>query len=242
MPYLQRYISKELTHFLGRELLNDEERYKLLVKILKERWITHPPHENTISGNLMVNLSAQVSNNEMFNPQCICFCDIPISDIDIHTRKYSRFGLAFLKDFLAPRGASPVFYIANNSIAYINSGLYRGEYFDISIKEYHEFVAKLRQVSESTSATRDKLRIELTDKFNKVEFFLHFTIFSFLKFFDNTLSEDNEKNYYMEREWRIIGNLNFELKDVYRVILPSEFTQRLRRDVPEYAGQVTFSK
>ncbi|WP_370631585.1 hypothetical protein [Methylovirgula sp. HY1] len=33
----------------------------------------------------------------------------------MHVRKYSRFGLAFKKDFLIERGACPVFYVANES-------------------------------------------------------------------------------------------------------------------------------
>src|SRR5262245_20037779 len=32
---MQRYISRELTHFLGRALQDDEERYTLLRKILR---------------------------------------------------------------------------------------------------------------------------------------------------------------------------------------------------------------
>jgi hypothetical protein len=37
----------------------------------------------------------------------------------------------------------------------------------------------------------------------------------------------------MEREWRIVGNLQFQLSDVQRVIVPASFETRLCRDVPE---------
>jgi len=39
----QRYISRELTHFVGRGLPL-EEQYGTFIKILSSGWITHPPH------------------------------------------------------------------------------------------------------------------------------------------------------------------------------------------------------
>lgn len=35
MGKTQNYVSSELTHFVGRSLENDEERYKLLVEIIR---------------------------------------------------------------------------------------------------------------------------------------------------------------------------------------------------------------
>jgi hypothetical protein len=61
-----------------------------------------------------------------------------------------------------------------------------------------------------------------------------------LKFFDDSTSDETPENYYMEREWRVLGDVRFDLNDVYRVILPSTFAERFRDDLPEYAGQVTF--
>ena len=45
----------------------------------------------------------------------------------------------------------------------------------------------------------------------------------------------------MEREWRHNGELGFELRDVRRIVLPERFAKRLRDDLPEYYGQVTFA-
>ena len=41
----QRYISNELTHLVGRGLKSYEGQYNILIKILKEGYITYPPHE-----------------------------------------------------------------------------------------------------------------------------------------------------------------------------------------------------
>ena len=58
-----------------------------------------------------------VDDTEAAYSQRICFCDIPVTDLEIHMTKYSRFGLSFLKDFLVRKGATPVMYVAENSQA-----------------------------------------------------------------------------------------------------------------------------
>jgi hypothetical protein len=110
----QRYVSKELAHFLGRALPDDDARFSLLVRVLQQGWLTHPPHIPNVSGNVEINTSASLSNNDMYVPQVVCFCDIPISGLAIHTRKYGRFGLTFSKAMLVKQGASPVFYVASS--------------------------------------------------------------------------------------------------------------------------------
>jgi hypothetical protein len=106
----QRYVSTELTHFVGRGLVT-EKQYRLLMKIINEGWLTHPPHNPNRSGNLSVNTAAKFSTNEMYNPEMVCFCDIPVADLGIHISKYSPFGLSFSKDFVVKHGGCPVFYV-----------------------------------------------------------------------------------------------------------------------------------
>lgn len=256
MPQLQRYISKELTHFVGRKL-PEEVQYLKLVEILKSRWLTHPPHNPNISGNLQVNTKARISANEMYVPQVICFCDIPVDDLSIHINKYSRFGISFPKSFLVQRGANPVFYIAKNSVVPILSNSFknlkysnatdieslfdtvsRAEHFDRIMKEYHDLFnlfEELIQQRQSTPGVSGDLK-RLFD----LQRFLDRHIFSFLKVFDDAKSDESEENFYMEREWRMLGNLRFGLDDVYRIIVPKEYASRLREDVPKYVGQITF--
>jgi hypothetical protein len=64
MPLSQRYISKELTHFVGRKLSTEEARYGVLVEILKSGWLMHPPHQFWQTG-LTVNPAASL--NDMYN-------------------------------------------------------------------------------------------------------------------------------------------------------------------------------
>lgn len=258
----QRYISKELTHFVGRER-PENEQWSLLVKILKSGWLTHRPHDQETSYSLIVNPGAKISQNEMYSPLTVCFCDIPVDDLEIHMSKYSRFGLAFLKSFLVKAGANPVFYVARNSIVRtwpdlsdrakiveracagdpfeIFEQIPRGVHFDNMLQKYHQFYFDLRDASNPSGAESAE---ESTDfrRFHDLRWFFEFHIFSFLKVFDDAKIDDDPENYYMEREWRIIDNLRFELKDVRRVILPESYAKRLREEVPDYFGQVTFAE
>ncbi|MGE3623429.1 MAG: abortive infection system antitoxin AbiGi family protein, partial [Bdellovibrionales bacterium] len=112
MSHDQRYISDELCHFVGRGK-TDDQQYDLLVnKILKTGWLTHPPHHNAaIPRTAGLDLSKPISTDEAIKYQVVCFCDIPVSDLSIHIKKYGKFGLSFKKSFLIDRGACPVFYI-----------------------------------------------------------------------------------------------------------------------------------
>lgn len=111
----QRYVTNELTHFVGRGKSEDEQYDLMVNKILKEGWLTYPPHDRKPERNISVNLVKTISDGKMINTQVICFCDIPLADLDIHMAKYSRFGLSFKREFLLPFGACPVFYVANNA-------------------------------------------------------------------------------------------------------------------------------
>lgn len=71
------------------------------------------------------------------------------------------------------------------------------------------------------------------------DFLLNY-VFTYFKCFDSKRDVDDELNYYMEREWRVGGNVNFALTDVSRVFFPQKFASKFRKDLPEYLGQITF--
>lgn len=299
----QRYISKELTHFVGRGQ-SAGAQYKLLVRILRTGWLTHPPHDPHVSGNLTVTPSARISQNEMYSPQIVCFSDIPVEDLAFHARKYSCFGLSFDKDFVAQKGGAPVYYIPVKSKVNVlvdltleqmaecsqrggaeslHQDMERGEYFDRVVQQYHklfQFFHKLTfealRVKESTrggglgdsvwdyprepdgyfelefprhalskiprNTTEDltKAAIHYDSRLRQLERFFDFQVFSHLKFFDHLYPEDHPDNYYYEREWRVVGNVEFSLEDVKRVLIRQKYAKRFREDCPQYYGQLTF--
>jgi hypothetical protein len=146
--------------------------------------------------------------------------------------KYSRFGLSFLKPFLIGKGASPVMYVAENSQALSfrlpettrDEPWPRKRVFERNIELYTDYCR----------ANPDKFPIYLA-------YFLDLLVFGFIKYFDDSTSDEDAANVYMEREWRVIGDVKFALADVHRVFMPECYAERFRADLPNYIGQLTFS-
>lgn len=289
----QRYVSSELTHFVGKSLENDEARYNLLAKIMKSGWLTHPPHDpkQPISGDFV---TTRMLTADGLAQRCIvCFCDIPEGDYSIHMSKYGMFGISFSKKFLVAKGANPVFYVANDSILApgLQIGIYTADHnrervekasrehrwdrsllFDASATLLLDLVACygimiddsnimnptegtekfLKEMLTSILALDDERISRLRDLFrsneqalvwlNSIKHFLFVYVLGFIKGFDSTLSDNDPNNFYMEREWRVLGNVQFTLDNIERVILPREYTQRFCQDFPNYIGQVSFTE
>lgn len=258
MSRTQRYISNELTHFVGRGK-SEAEQFGLLVKILQEGWITHAPHNPGISGNITINPNADLSG--MYNPQCVCFCDIPTDDLFLHMQKYSHFGLAFTKNFLVNLGANPVYYVSENPQEkvtrdlneFVNQKLYnkadeflkakkcvsRKKMFEEMMLKHIEYFEWFREIvmdnNKEPGVPSEYLQLSMLDSF-----YTRY-IFSYIKPFDAFKKEDDPASYYMEREWRVIGNVRFKLEDVHRILIPEKYAKSFREKFPSYYGQVTFT-
>ncbi len=200
----------------------------------------HPPIESRepnegLSGSALVGGSRtpDTDDTEAAYSQRICFCDIPVTDLEIHMNKYSRFGLSFLKRFLRDKGANPVLYVANNSPAL--SFRLPESTRDEPWPRRRVFQRNIEELEKYRRKYRGKIPWHL-------EYFQDILVFPFIKYFDDLASDEDEANVYMEREWRVIGHVNFGLSHVRRIFLPEEFAERFRDDLPEYAGQLTFPR
>jgi hypothetical protein len=249
MGTMQRYVSKELTHFVGRnpreETTNKdllwEAQYKTLLKIIEEKCISYPPHQRVqitpglkygaISRNHVV-LKGKFSSNDMIVPSMVCFCDIPIEDLGIHIRKYSHFGLSFQKSFLIKFGANPLLYVERNSAIKSTT---RSKYFDKKVELYLKYCSCFSCFNNPNKLESTPIECQEIDDFM-------LNLLSYIKFFDTNKSDDDEENFYMEREWRSPYYIYFEIEDIRRIILPNSFYgKKFLKDVPGYAGQITFS-
>lgn len=218
----QRYVSNELTHFVGGGLKSDEERFSLLVTILKTG-ILHPqPGMVDSPVGFTYSFPISVDTDEMFGSFCVCFCDIPLADLGIHVKKYGPFGVAFTKGFLVGKGASPVFYIAKDALRKGKHPVGR---------EFEELLTLAARVLDPGHAKGDP---------RKLWTLMEWHLLTHLKPFDSQLLEDDKANYYMEREWRVINGFRFQVHDVARVIIPREYARKFRDMVPEYIGQISF--
>lgn len=242
----QSYVSKELMHFVGRKKQQKETRYKILIDVLNKGILTPVPEYPETSGLNIIRPDRKLSSNEVYSPDIICFCDIPAEDIGIHMRKYSMFGLSFLKPYLVLKGANPVFYIEKDSnvklpklFQYGKQHLSRAEYFDDIHKVFRQVMGDTEQLMNDHPNPTERIRI--LKQHSRFKHFLQNHIFSFLKFYNSHLDDNHRDNFYMEREWRVFGNVEFKLDDVYRVVLPKVYIERFRKDVPNYNGQIMFA-
>jgi len=247
MPNIQRYVSKELTHFVGGEKKTPEERYAVLTQILRSGWLTTNPIEPGSPKPLDMIPGRKISRNRMYYSHAICFCDIPVEDFGIHMAKYSPFGVAFQKSFLLAKGVNPVFYIANDSVLgkrvsdgkVTDDDVTRGEFFDYLSKgiyfRFSEGAQLLQNLPDLNPAVREYLL-----KYQKVDADCVHHLLAYLKPFHVTREDADPDNFYMEREWRS-PDVQFALSDVWRVILPKDFATEFRRDFPDYVGQLTYA-
>src|SRR5579871_1970869 len=105
----QTYVSPELHHFVGRSHLNDPEgAYTVLKAVLKEQHIRMPSAVQPRAMSFNTDLTGSLLDGKLVQPNLVCFCDIPKSQLQIHVRKYGPFGLSFPKLFMVSRRARPV--------------------------------------------------------------------------------------------------------------------------------------
>ena len=237
---MQTYVSRELTHFVGRGQEPDDQ-YLLLVKILRGGCLTHPPHRpGRTGGTLRVSPGRQISGGQLYRTEVVCFCDIPLPLRRIHMNKYSQFGISFRKQFLVTKGACPVWYVAGTSMVRDDRGreTSRAQYFDEKVATYQRLVGEFEKALLSQGGSIGSL----FSKWLHVQHLLDFHLLSFIKFFDPAREDRDVDNFYMEREWRVYGNVDFQLSDISTITIPGSYVERLKADVPDYRGRVARSE
>lgn len=242
---IQRYVSSDLTHFVGQRLRNQRERYKLLKRILRTGLLKASPKTKGAGPLVRVlrkDTELRLSSNQACGLPAVCFCDIPLCDLPLHMVKYGDFGLAFSKDFLADFGALPIVYVPKlgrpASLPY--EGYARRRVASQAVC-YDEFWKVLNRIDAALSQLKDQKGAEpLVRDLRRMITFLEFHLISNLKFFDHRLSDIDRDNFYMEREWRVCQDIPFMFGDVVRVIMPECFGSQFRGDFPAFDGEVVF--
>jgi hypothetical protein len=118
-------------------------------------------------------------------------------------------------------------------------------YFKKPADEIDQSEMYLRQLLNLDHSQLSSLKAALANNaqaFETLRMFADFLcnhVFSFTKCFDAKRSFEDASHFYMEREWRLPNNLNFQLSDVCRIFLPSKYEGRFRTDMPSYGGEIT---
>ena len=232
------YTSSEFYHFVGRGTLGDNEKtYEILLKVLDDRCISHPPHEKGWGVTQYTSdLSKKLLDEELIIPTITCYCDIPFERLEIHVSKYGPFALSFKREYVIRYGARPVLYIPLRQDDRLSPyGRVLLEEIEQKYKGFMEHVISKIDQSKFTSHGVGKQTSEADEAAVWLSCVMERDILAFIKPFDSHLPDNDPANYYMEREWRKYGNLQFEPSNVQKVLVPDDYVDRFRADRPKYA-------
>lgn len=256
MQYTQKYISKELHHFVGGRVVKtagsdkkkQEDCYQLLVEVIKSKQLLANNTQRDFCVKVRINPRKKLYTNEKFDCDAVCFCDIPASDLYIHTQKYGEFGLSFTKEFLIKQGVRPVYYLPKAfkvpvEKVILDKKTETNRFKNISGESYFENRTQyLLKLLDYLKCNINLLPKELINqhKLERCENFLITHFYGYLKMFDPFLGDEHVDNFYFEREWRVVGKVCFKLEDIQSIFIPEVFAKRFREDVSEYYGQILF--
>lgn len=264
------YTSNLLCHFVGRSKVNDNERFELLITIIKgKKLIANLSNPNNPESLFQGGYQCEHVGEVFGKCDCVCFCDIPDMALSIHTEKYSKFGIGFDKTFIAKQGAHPVMYVPENYVI-----RERGDnseetrtFSPKKPKQYYPYLllvstnllplilmslpmVNLQQIENNLKSMGLENHLNIFNDEVKNLFFsghYHPLIYSiiqgmanqmaYVKLFDATLPDDHPDNYYMEREWRSLGNIGFSINDIRTIYLPTkQYKDRFMVEFPDYQG------
>jgi len=235
-----KHFSNELFHFVGQaHPTNEEKNFTILVKVLNDGWISHPPHKREWGAtSLTLDLDKSLLTGQMVVPEMVCFCDIPLEHLGGHIEKYGRFGLSLNKDYAVRYGARPVTYFPMHDGD--KSGVYGSpEILDFEAA-YKGFVKHILHSHGDLPGCRTLTKIAETplQAVTAVDSMFKRGIFAYVKVFNADLAEDDPDYFYAEKEWRRLGNIGFSPAEVQHVVVAPGFAGRLSKPYPLTRGRL----
>lgn len=197
----QRFSTKTLWHFTGSNNKSNDKSYEILLSIIRSQTL------KTSEGNHKIKMP---SGNKRLGCRCSCMCDIPFKDLRVHMIRYGHFGIAFHKTSAILKGYfNPVLYMHNK----------------------HPWFLRAEKLL-------DKLdKIEFPEEESKTDFneFL-FILGTYIKpgdllanlSLEPIIDEEQNNNFYYEREWRTAYDFKFTEKDVAAIMMPEKYIKDFR--------------
>lgn len=225
------YVSRDLVHFVGaRDPADDSANWATLERILAQGELLAGGEHGAGEAVLRRNLGDRFSENRRYLPAVTCFADIPLVDLALHTAKYGRFGLALEREFLVSAGARPVMYVPRGAAT---GPMGQEQEIDVEWDAVAPLAtdAIVEMFGGRTAASE-------AHEQRRIEEFLEFGLLAFIKFFDPSLPDEDPDNFYMEREWRCVGGIDFSLSDVRHVFVAAGWADRLTARFPMLRNRV----
>lgn len=127
----------------------------------------------------------------------VSFCDIRLSQLTEHTKKYGQYGIGLKKEWAIKNGLNPVSYINHNCTMF--------SYYDDRLREMNKELRELR-----SDADRDDYLIEKSKYRDLIN------VMRYMKNYEGELYRKDElkqKNYRFanECEWRYVPDINTKI-------------------------------
>jgi hypothetical protein len=235
---MEAYTSEELFHFVGFSSPQDDaSNYEKLSTVLNDGWISYFPHQKSWGQpSYKVEWPEQLHTEKLIVPDVTCYADIPVNCLSIHVAKYGKFGIGIARSYLIKYGARPVMYLpmcADDWQSIHGQALLND--IEIIVKSFNEQVirsypAKLNTVREVGSPLTSPEAAALAMKSMVFKDFL-----AFLKPFNSELDSLDPNNFYMEREWRRLGNVEIKAEQVTKIVVAKGYKERVASDFPKYS-------
>ena len=189
-----------MSNISSSSIFHFTNKFEYLKNILKDEFIPRYSLENLRIGK---------ANFEIAIPM-ICFCDIPLSNIKQHIRKYGDYAIGMSIEWADNNGINPVIYLKDNSI----------------LSKQIQKVSTIIKPESQTDITNPEAIFALTD------------ILRYIKPFNGSFSRDwnkyneQDEKFYDEREWRYIpsiGDTKIKKAFIYR----DEYENLRDKSLPE---------
>lgn len=252
----QPYTSSALFHFVGRAAPADDDRNcETLLKILRSGCISFPPHDKAGHGprSVTVRPDASLLDEQLISPHITCFADIPAESLGPHVSRYGRFGLSFARAELLKWGARPVAYVPTfkedwdgifgrtmlRDLEAIYKG-FRAHYAERIDDQAEGISVSLAELLDPAKAPRGMGKIPKDEQqlLRALKRILEMDLLAYIKPFDADLPEDHQDNFYMEREWRLVGQWPFKLEDIVHIHAAPLHRTRIQSEFPALQGRI----
>jgi hypothetical protein len=119
----------------------------------------------------------------------------------------------------------------------------RREFFDSIFPRVNglcsDLVLQSRALAIGNAGAPSEL-VALAQGIAEINTYLTEYVYSYCVSFDANSDDADEEHFYMEREWRVLDDVQFALRDVERLIVPRAFGERIRHDLLDFCGQTNF--
>jgi hypothetical protein len=232
------YTSSELFHFVGRADPNNHDRnFQTLKSVLESRCVTYSP--NDLSWGPVrheVNWERSLLDESLVIPTITCYADIPKESLKIHMKKYGYFGLSIDRGYLVENYVRPVTYIPIYTADMLGiSGRTLLKDIEAVCKGYEKHLRSNRSNEQRNNPrSLGSIPIDADETIDALSGTLLKDFLGFIKPFNSELDIGHPDNFYLEREWRKLGNIKFDDNHVGTVVIEEHYKEKSLQIFPQF--------